>query len=138
MKKQVQTLLNQTPEIYERKTFELWFKWCQSVTGKQNEFQMVLCNPPINRWFHAELIKWEQEFLLRVRNYPNATLTDLHEQYHACIVQLFNISPSVLVREVFKQLRAPRTSPPTPKKGINKGETATLKKVTVFNHFQLN
>jgi hypothetical protein len=129
MKKQIQTLLQQTPEHYEMKTLVLWMKWCESVTGKQNEFQMVLCNPSINKWFHAELMKWENEFLLRVKNYPDASLIDLHTQYHACIVQLFNVSPRVLVQEVFRQLKA---AEPT------NGELATLEKATSINHFQLN
>ena len=131
MKKIIRELLNQSPEHYELKTFELWFKWCQSVTGKQNEFQMVLCNTGINKWFHAELVKQEAEFLERVKNYPNATLQDLHQQYHACIVQLFNISPRALVQEVFKCLKKAEEQPTSE-------TTTTLTKATSINHFQLN
>ena len=129
-KQKIQNLLQQTEEHYGHKTFELWFKWCQSVTGKQNEFQMVLCSPSINKWFHAELLKHEEEFLFRVRNYHDAALEDLHKQYYDCTVQLFNIAPIVLLQEVFRALRK-ATQPP-------KGELATLTKATSINHFQLN
>lgn len=129
MKKYIQELLKQTPHVYEMKNFELWFRWCQSVTAFQKEFQMVLSNPAVNRWFHAELVKQEAEFLDRVKNYPNATLQDLHEQYHACIVQLFNYYPKPLLEDI-RKVAVKETVPPTPKAFRTEKHT--------INQFQLN
>ena len=47
---------------YEEMIFGLYARWCESVTINHKQFQTVLANAMVNKWFILELLKCEEEF----------------------------------------------------------------------------
>ncbi len=129
MKTQVLQLLNQTTEMYEAKTFELWMRWCESVTGTQSEFQMALCNRPLSNWFVMELQKAEARFLEDVQGFENATWQDYHKQYYMSTICLFNWCPPGPIADIKRELKQTSKTQQT---------AAPTKRKLFLHHHQLN
>ena len=92
------------PEQYESMIFNLYSNWCETVTINNKEYQKVLANTAINRWFLMELTKCEAEFHQRTDRYVGSNLTslDFNNCYRDCMYKLNNIRPKALLNEVKK------------------------------------
>lgn len=92
------------PEQYESMIYNLYSNWCESVSISTKDFQKVIANASINRWFLMELSKCEAEFHLLTERYVNSNVTplDFNNCYRECCYQLFNIRPEPLLKEVKK------------------------------------
>lgn len=82
--------------------FELFFMWSESVTIDSREFQKVLSNAGVKRWFDYELGKHINEYYFLANQYPNATENDLFKLYLKCIAKIFSYRPQALL-EVAKR-----------------------------------
>jgi hypothetical protein len=92
--------LNMTPEEFEAMTFGFYFRWCQSVSITDQDFQCVLANSGVNRWFMTELAKLEAEFAILTKRYedsPTVSVKDYQNLYNECTFHMFNIRPMVLL-----------------------------------------
>jgi hypothetical protein len=96
----ITNLLKLTTEEYEAICFDAYFRWCQSVSITEGEFQMVLANASVNRYYNMEYAKCEAEFLQVVANYhnsPNIIIDDIMKAYVKCTCQMFNRRSKVLI-----------------------------------------
>jgi hypothetical protein len=95
--------LNLTPEQLESVFYIKYQKWCASVTLNNLEFQKVLANAKINRWFRMEYAKCEAEFELLTNRYQDShtvSSRDYIQCYDECLDHLYNIRPTVLLEEI--------------------------------------
>jgi hypothetical protein len=93
-----------TPEQYESIIWDLYSKWCQSVSITTREYQQVLANSAINGWFLMELSKCEKEFHTLTDRYTHTSVTevDFANCYSNCVQKLFNIRPMALLSKIVK------------------------------------
>jgi hypothetical protein len=97
--------LNLTPEELEAIFYIKYAKWCTSVTLNNLEFQKVLANAKINRWFRMEYAKCEAEFELLTNRYEDSLTVssrDYTQCYDACLDHLYNIRPTAMLQEIKK------------------------------------
>lgn len=100
--KNVRQLLDLSRELYEDMIFDLYQRWCESVTTDCSQFQQVIANSAINAWFIAELKKNEQAFLNTVSRYDNLTSKDYLRCYTELVHDVFNRRPMALLEPIVK------------------------------------
>jgi len=93
-----------TPEQHESLIWNLYENWCESASIGTIEFQQVLANSAINRWFLLELQKCEAEFHKLTDRYidSNVTARDMEKCYKDCAFHLFSIRPMALLNQISK------------------------------------
>lgn len=94
--------LNMTAADFEEMTFGFYMRWCESVTTNDSDFQEVLANAGISRWFITELAKLEtkfQEMTCRYENSSTVITSDYQKCYNQCTFQMFNIRPMALLEK---------------------------------------
>lgn len=97
--------LKMSAEEYENLIFGAYARWCESVTINAHEFQKVLANSSINKWFITEYGKCEKDFeQLTARYQDNDTIIaeDFKRCYAECTYRMFNIRPMVLLNAIKK------------------------------------
>jgi hypothetical protein len=97
--------LKMTPEEYELLLFGVYARWCESVTINDREFQKVIANSGINKWFMTEYAKCEAEFVQLTQRYEECdtiTAIDFKKCYHECTYRMFSIRPMVLLQIIKK------------------------------------
>lgn len=97
--------LKMSNEEYELLIFGAYARWCESVTINTHEFQKVLANSAINKWFMLEYAKCELDFEQLTKRYEeNDTIIaeDFKRCYAECTYRMFNIRPMVLLNEIKK------------------------------------
>lgn len=94
--------LNLTPAEYENLVFGAYARWCESVTINAIEFQKVLANAAINKWYMMEYAKCEKEFHQLTGRYDNLTANDYQMCYNDCTYKMFNIRPTALLESIKK------------------------------------
>ena len=97
--------LKMTPEEYELLIFGAYARWCESVTINIHEFQKVLANAAISKWFMIEYGKCETDFEQLTERYEdNDTVIaeDFKRCYAECTYRMFNIRPTALLQEIKK------------------------------------
>ena len=97
MKKTIQKL-NLTTHEFEMQLFELYSRWCESITGNARQHQLVLANSGINAYFMDEFNKCIKEFHIRTDRYENLSAKDYHKCFASCTLDLFNRRPSALLK----------------------------------------
>lgn len=96
--------LGLTLENYETQYFERYSNWCESVSITLLEYQKVLANSTVNKWYNTEFQKCEAEFLHLIKDYPNTSIESKKQCYDQCVVRLFSIFPKPILDEVKKRL----------------------------------
>jgi len=97
--------LKMSTEEYENLIFGAYARWCESVTTNTHEFQKVLANSAINKWFMLEYGKCEKEFEQLTKRYEESDTiitSDFQRCYAECTYRMFNIRPMVLLNEIKK------------------------------------
>ena len=95
--------LQMTAEDYENMIFGGYARWCESVTINAREFQKVIANSAINKWYLMEYAKCEKEFNNLTDRYGNSITTeDFKRCYNDCTFGMFNIRPTALLQEIKK------------------------------------
>lgn len=92
-----------TPEEYEMMILDLYTRWCESVTINFLQFQQVLANAAVNKWFLIELTKCEVNFHELTERYTGSktvSTNDLLKCYRMCTDQMFNIRPMPLLESL--------------------------------------
>jgi len=94
-----------TPQEYEDLIFGAYARWCESLTTNNHEFQKVLANSAISKWFMMEYAKCETEFEQLTRRYEDSDMViaeDYKRCYAECTYRMFNIRPMALLQEIKK------------------------------------
>lgn len=93
-------LLQMEPLLFEMMVFGAYSRWVESVTTNLRDYQAVLANSSVNRWYLMELEKCENEFKSRVKNYNNLSKEDYRKCYNECTFKMFNVHPKALIEIV--------------------------------------
>jgi len=105
MTKTINQKLQITAEDYENMIFGAYARWCESVTINAREFQKVLANSAVNKWFLVEYAKCEAEFNMMTNRYEGSvtvSIEDLKICYIDCTHRINNIRPTALLLEIKK------------------------------------
>ena len=97
--------LKMTSEEYELLIFGAYARWCESVTINTQEFQKVLANSAINKWFMMEYAKCEADFEQLTARYEDTDTiiaNDYKRCYAECTYRMFNIRPMALLNAIKK------------------------------------
>jgi hypothetical protein len=105
----LEAIFNQSPSV-ECFMFSLWQFWCDSVTANTREFQQVLANRPVNKWFLTELKKEEDECEKLLLSYTNVSQSDRNRLYLKCIYKLFSRFPQSLLENAKKRQEKPQAT----------------------------
>lgn len=92
--------LEVTQEEYENMYLGAYMRWCESVCLAPSEFQNVLANASISKYYNTELAKCEAEFVKLFSRYENSetvSAKDAKNLYCDCTFKMFNIRPMVLL-----------------------------------------
>lgn len=104
MTKTINQKLKMTPEEYEEMIFGAYARWCEGVTTNLHEFQKVLANASISKWYMTEYAKCEEGFQKITDCYVDScTARDMQICYNNCTFQMFNIRPMALLQEINKK-----------------------------------
>jgi hypothetical protein len=88
-----------------------WIYWVESVTITSREFQQVLANAPINKWFLMELRKEETEFRFLSSSYSQlgGQGKEIDFLYVQCVSKLMSRFPLALLASAKKREQKPQT-----------------------------
>lgn len=88
-------------EQYQERVLDLWIKWTLGQAVKANDWQNLLANSAINKWFLSELAELEKDFIDDVKSFNGAELTPLDYKviYHRCIIRIHGLYPKPLIDE---------------------------------------
>ncbi len=95
--------LKMTSEEYELLIFGAYARWCESATINGHEFQKVLANSAISKWYMTEYSKCELEFEQLTARYEDSETViaeDFKRCYAECTYRMFNIRPMALLQEI--------------------------------------
>lgn len=87
-----------------------WLYWVESVTVNSTEFQQVLANAPVNKWFLVELAKEEREFKLLAASYSELAGQgrEIDLLYIKCVSKLMSRFPQALLQQAKKRETKPK------------------------------
>ncbi|MCV9928135.1 hypothetical protein OIU83_10750 [Flavobacterium sp. LS1R49] len=95
--------LQMSTEDYENMLLGSYARWCESVTINTREYQKVIANAKINKWYLTEYAKCEAEFNSLTQRYEKlVTAEDFKRCYNNCTYKMFNLRPSALLQEIKK------------------------------------
>ena len=97
--------LKMSADEYEEMIFGAYARWCETVTTNAHEFQKVLANSAVNKWFLMEYAKCEKDFEQLTDRYEECetiTANDFKRCYAECTYRMFNIRPMALLNEAKK------------------------------------
>ena len=98
--KKILEYLEISVEQYEHMYTGTYMRWCESLCTSPKEFQNVLANASVNKFYNTELAKAEAEFVKlfsRYENSPTVSAKDAKNLYCDCTFKMFNIRPMVLL-----------------------------------------
>ena len=95
-------LLRITDCEYDFVYFDHYNRWCQSVTINEQQFQSVLANASVNKYYNREYAKCEAEFHELIAQYPNVTAAEAMKLYGRCTFDMFNRRSPVLIEQAKK------------------------------------
>lgn len=80
----------------EQEHFEMYLKYCSTYSRDPQQFQMLLANSRINRYFNKEYNKKEKEALKTLKS-----VTSKKDKLHDCLMQevLEYHSPTIIKKE---------------------------------------
>ena len=96
--------LGLTEKGYYEQYFERYSNWCESVSLTLLEYQKILANSQVDKWYNTQFSKCENEFLQIIKEYPNSTIESKKQCYDQCVVRLFSIFPKPIIDEAKKRL----------------------------------
>jgi len=108
----VDHLMNELQSSKTKEDFLLafWTYWVESVTITSREFQQVVANASVNKWFIRELAKEEIEFRLLSSNYSELAGQgkEIDLLYVKCVSKLMSRFPQALLEAAKKRTEKPK------------------------------
>lgn len=102
MTKKVRQYLQMDAFEYDMMLFGMWMRWVENATMTEAEFQKVLANPAVNKWYITKLGEIENQFLTMASKYPDAGKDRCRQNYNEMTYALYNTYPLPLIKEAIK------------------------------------
>lgn len=103
--KQIHEYLGVSEEYYQNMKLQLFLNWAEGYSGKCTDWQGIIANSAISRWFNLELSVLEKDFIEQVKAYEDTeSVTVLHYKnvYNRCTVDIHSLFPKPLLDEAKK------------------------------------
>ena len=100
--KPINEILQIPISAYEMIRFTMWQRWTESHATNPKEWQLILANSQINKWYNLEYQKCENEFVKLTRRYqgsPTVRPEDISRCYNDCVLKMFSLFPQPLLEE---------------------------------------
>ncbi|MGE4345902.1 MAG: hypothetical protein AB7D46_00665 [Flavobacteriaceae bacterium] len=105
--KPIHKLLQITLSQYEDLKMQYWINYCSQKATSVLEWQMLLTERSLNKWFNVEFDKLEQDFrdsfIIFDKN-PNITKSDRLKQYKMAVCRIYTIWLQPAVEDVRKSV----------------------------------
>ncbi|WP_348814102.1 hypothetical protein [Flavobacterium maritimum] len=90
----------------------LWLYWAESVTTTSREFQQVIANAPVNKWFLNFIAKEEIEFKTLSVKYSELAGQgkEIDRLYVKCMSKVMSRFPKALLEQAKKRELKPQTT----------------------------
>jgi hypothetical protein len=90
----------------------LWLHWAQSVTITSREFQQVVANASVNKWFLNFISKEEIEFKTLSARYSELAGQgrEIDRLYVECVSKVMSKFPKALLEQAKKRAIGPQTT----------------------------
>lgn len=122
----MKTTIIETPQDYLMSQLEVcqtkediilvyWFYWVENVTTTALDYQKVIANSSVNKWFLIEFSKEEAEFKKLIARYPDTKGKDKDWLWCKCVSKLMSRFPKALLENAKKRELKPQI---TKAKGI--------------------
>lgn len=97
--RQVHELLYMTEEIYNELYTEKFMRWCMNrSTNPDNDFQKLLANASISKWYNHEFLKIETEFIETASPlFGKVSYKALRQMFEALSIDLYKKFPQPLI-----------------------------------------
>lgn len=103
--KAIYKILGITQQQYEDIVLQLFIKWSQQQCVRCTDWQKLIANSSINKWFLSELQHLENNFKDEIKGYINATHIDRAEFqniYISCTKPILKLYPKPLIEQARK------------------------------------
>ncbi|HLS12193.1 MAG TPA: hypothetical protein VK050_08525 [Flavobacteriaceae bacterium] len=98
------SFLKTTEAQYENLRLELWLRWCEAKSMSTREWQQLMANGILNRWFNTELTKIEWQFMHDLEPYQRqCSPQELNERYKAYMVSMHSLILAPVQNEIRKK-----------------------------------
>lgn len=82
--------LNITLSQYEDLRLRMWLNWCESKSISPNEWQLMMANAPLNRWFNDQVEKKEDEFM-RDNYFSHCSDAEMQKRWKIKMTELYTL-----------------------------------------------
>ncbi|MCI2229554.1 hypothetical protein MC378_10280 [Polaribacter sp. MSW13] len=103
--KTILKITNQTQEERNNLILESFLFWGGKHTDHKQQYQIVITNRTLQKWFVANYEKLEQEFLDFVKRHPNATTKDNERLYARIVGKIYDNYPSALLDDIKRKFK---------------------------------
>lgn len=100
--KSIHELLEISEARYEEMVLEIFLKWAQGYTAKANDWQNIIANAAIAKWFRKELSELEKDFVSDVTKLASQkvmTAISYKQVYHFNTLRIYALFPKPLIEE---------------------------------------
>lgn len=97
--KPVHELLYMTKEMYDELYMEKFMRWCLNrATNNENDFQKLIANSSISKWYNYEFSKIENEFSTAATPlFRKVSYKGLRQMFETLSVELYTKFPQPLI-----------------------------------------
>lgn len=100
MKNQVLTILQMTPEAYDKLVLDMYFDWCAKKSHNQKSLQKVLTCGPLFNWWYKQLETFELHFIDDAKDYSsNITQEAAVDYYRHSTKDIFKLFSKPLMKK---------------------------------------
>lgn len=101
--KKVLEITKVSQQQYNELLLESFFFWAGKNTFTKTQYQVVVCDKAIKKWFFIEYDKLNNEFVSFIDRHPNASTKDNERLYARMIGKIYEIYPKVLLDDIKKK-----------------------------------
>ena len=98
------SFLKTTEAQYENLRLDIWLRWCEARSMSSREWQMLMADGILNRWFNKELAKREWRFMHDLEPYQrNCSPRELDERYKSYMVSMHSLFLAPIQNQIRKK-----------------------------------
>lgn len=94
--KAIHEYLGITQQQHEDQILQMYLSWAESQIVKGTDWQNIIANKGIAKWFTSEVRELEKDFIEEVESYDHSrtvTKLDYQKMYHDCLLRILDLYP---------------------------------------------
>lgn len=102
MKNQVLTILQISPEAYEKLVMDIYFDWCSKKAQNEKSLQKVLTCRPLFNWWYKQLTDMEVGFVEQGEDYIDHITPQAAEDFYIeSISNIYKLFSKPLIKKAY-------------------------------------